>query len=131
VTLEFGVKFVPVTVKLVPLLTLEGPERLALAVGVGQGLDVGVGVGLGVGLGLGVGFGAGECPPEVGVAGGPVVGVLPGVGLFLGVGFAVGFPLAPGEGFPDGVGPGRVPGATIRNAFCKGHDPAQHSHTWW
>jgi hypothetical protein len=60
-----------------------------------------VGVFFGVGLG-----GCGDAGAVLAVGFGAGLGLLPGVG------FAVGLPVAVGDGFDDGVGLGRVPGAT-------------------
>lgn len=97
---------------------------------VGQGFDVGVGDGLGVGFGVvfGVGLGLGlEVEADVGFG----LGLDPGRGLRPGVGVVPGGvePDGDGDAPADGVGFGAVPGATIRNCLCSGHEPAQHTFT--
>ena len=102
----------------------------APAVGVGQGFGVGLGGGLGDGVtfGVGVGFGIGF---EVGLVVGFAVGLDPGLGLRRGLGDVPGLPETEGDG--DGLDAGvalvRVPGATIRRAFCSGHEPFQQTDT--
>src|SRR5258708_7313638 len=125
VTDLLGVKFVPVIVTVPPpIRTVLGEAlRAALDDEVGHGFEVGVGDGLGLGFGLG--FGLGLEVPDVGLA----VGLDPGLGLLPGVGVVPGLPQPDGEGLAEGVGLGRVPGATIRSGFCSGQDPLQHMVT--
>src|SRR6185437_135921 len=139
VTVLLGVKLMPEAVKLEPLLTLDGPVKVAGEPEVGQGLvgvglgdgDGGcVGVGLGVGLGRRVGVGLGLwVEVELGLGRGLVFGVDFGVplGVGLGEGFALGEELGDGDE-PTGLGR-MVPGATTLRLVCTRQLASQQSLT--